>query len=229
MDKESKSVEGILDEWLDVDSKTIPQKTLKYNTQIALYASGNNGKTSALWLTILKLAEGEPFYPAVYKLFDDSIDKTKKTLRDVRIAFPKNGRMVYISTIGDTREICEANMYFFLDEEKHLVDIMRNHYVVGGKRIKAKEMYDKNLWKIWKDHQLSKFCISPCHTEGGTVDATIYCSDMLIEDEKVDRVVWIYKKSCPKNQNKLFSQEDVKVAEDIYALFVRTAGGQHVV
>lgn len=222
-----KAFHEVVGEWLDGTSEEIPRKEELCRSQVVLYATGNCGKTSSLWLTILKLTASEPFYADVYRLFLKSIKRRrdgKVSLKDVRIAFPKCGKLIYISTIGDTRDKSEDNMYFFLDEDDHIRDKERNYYAVGGKLLKACEM-SYTEWTCWKIQRKERFFVSPCHPSGGSQDATLYCSDMLIKDEYINRVAWLYKEYCPKSDSKLFSKGDMKTADEIEALFHRVVSG----
>ena len=226
IDYEIKSYDELLIDELDTSSSgkiSLPP----YHTQIALYATGNCGKTSALWLTILQLAHGEPYYDEVYKLFIECLGRTRgNSIIDVRIAFPKNGKMIYISTIGDLRRMCEANMYFFLDDFYHKFDTERNYYVVGNKVVKSAKLKVKS--KNWCDPNLQKIFISPSHVKGGTVASTMYTTGMFIE-ENIGRAIWLHKPSMKPATGKLFSKTDKLVADNIEELINRVDDVKNII
>ena len=222
-----KSYSDVLDNCLDGFSKDFCRKPELCCSQVVVYASGNCGKTSALWLAILKLTAAESFFSDVLRLFLKSIKRSgdKISLKDIRIAFPKGDKIVYVSTIGDTRDICEDNMCFFEDNEYHSHDIKRNYYIVKGRLINSTQMTAMER-AAWCAQEKEKFFVSPCHIAGGSKEATLYCSNMLIEDKLANRIVWLYKERCSKSNDKLFSLGDVKMADEIETLFNRVSSGK---
>ena len=212
---EVNDIQTLLDKYVDNDSKRIESKKL-YSTQIVLYNSSNHGKTSSLYMLLLMLTQKESFAQKIFQLFLNNVNyhekRGKYIIKDIRIAFPYNGYRIYLSTKGDGRFFCENNMYFGRDLLYDKRDSIESYYVIEDQIYMGCDKVPD--WKDWKEDNIRRIFISPCHNSDDTVDATMYYSQMLVSN--IDRILWIRKLDCDRLKNScIFTTEDVRVAEEM--------------
>lgn len=228
------SLDEICEEFLDNNNSPKPLTNLYYKSEIIVFGQGNNGKTSLLYLLLIKLSKGQLYEKAILDIVKNNIITKKSpfgnkySLKDLRIIIPYNNHLIYISTIGDGRIECEENLFFFqnrLYADKIGGYTLRNCMpiiIVNDSGNYTSRVFERGDIKDTVNKYSSNLIfVCPCRTDGGAFDATEYGNEELTRN--LLHTIWIRKCESDNLDNvKLFTKEDNRCSDVIKTIIDKT-------
>ena len=196
---------------------------------IVLYGKSNSGKTSTLMDLLMLLNRA-----FVKKFINTNLVKTNRSgvmyYQDAMFIFYYKEHLIFLSTFGDTQDICEANCHFFERKQAN-----RDIYVIHNGTVKhLKDLSSTEKKSFFARKLKPSFCISACRTDGGPADAIMYFSKKVLDD--VQNVVWIRKWRDPKAYNPIYTDQktpiitadDEQLAKEIRNFIDRMIKNYHI-
>lgn len=169
-----------------------------YRSLIVLYGRPSCGKTTTL-MQLLRL-----LFPAQKIDIDNMFvikTKTRHKYTDARFIFKYRGLLIFLSTYGDSRGICERNFKFFQREfaSTGIIPIYLIDSVDGINKI------NKNDWLIANKDVIPNICISASRNDASIIDPLMYFGrDVVKSTFEQD---YIQKFGYLKDDNDIFYQK----------------------